>query len=411
MGGVQHVENHGPVETLALYDVLPRKGASLLFLRGRAATLLPGGGSAWADLDEGRLLHFDEAGAVSGARPEGGSPSALLGAVVGGTGPLLAATRTVFDITLTPLGPGDPLLWISRGDDMVGVDHVDVPEQALLAPVANAGWVAPDGGRGVYLASALRPELRRYAPDGTLEWIATWPRDGVREPRFGVSDGTLTPVFRVVQQALAAGPDGRAYLLVTTGSECPADRLLVFDRDGTQLREGAVEPWDALYVDAGGHVYRASPESALARASGGLERAPFAPFDLPALGGRESVRLADHAGKVVVVNFWASWCIPCRQEMPLLDGFARTLDPDEAVVIGLNEDVDPGAAVRFLRELGGVDYALATGRGALRSEYGYRGLPYTVVLDRQGRIARTFYGFGGSLEPIASAVRAEMAAR
>ena len=65
----------------------------------------------------------------------------------------------------------------------------------------------------------------------------------------------------------------------------------------------------------------------------------------------------------------------------------------------------------FVGSLGGVGYALAAGRGRLRGEYGYRGLPYTVVLDRQGRIANTLYRFGGSIDAVASAVRAELERR
>ena len=97
--------------------------------------------------------------------------------------------------------------------------------------------------------------------------------------------------------------------------------------------------------------------------------------------------------------------------MPLLDAFARSLDPEQAVVIGLNEDVDPPAGGRFVGSLGGVWYALAAGRGRLRGEYGYRGLPYTVVLDRQGRVASTLYGFGGSIAAVAAAVGAELERR
>ena len=409
--GADHLDNWGPAEALTLYEELPRGGISLLFLEGRAAVPLPDGGSVWTDLDGGRVIRFDGAGAVATVKPGVPEVSPLPGAAVSGTGELVAATRTVFDITLTPLGSRDPLLWISRGNEVTPVDRIEMPSQALLAPVVNAGWVAPEQDRAVYFAWALRPELRRYDPDGTLQWISTWPRDGVRETRFGASSGTLTPVFRLIHQALAVGPDGRAYVLATTGDEGFADRLLVFESDGTLVREGAVGPRDALYVDERGHVYRAPSAVALARSSIDVGRTPFASFDLPELEGEGSVRLSDHAGKVVVVNFWASWCIPCRQEMPLLDAFARGLDPDEALVIGLNEDVDPAAGQRFASTLGGVSYPLAAGRGRLRGEYGYRGLPYTVVLDRQGRIASTLYGFGGSIDAVATAVADELERR
>lgn len=445
--GVVHVTNHGPRETLNLFDGPPRERAQLLFLGGRAATPLPDGGSAWADLERARVVTFDGRGHASGSLsggPEGADPlsrpafvagtaeellaveidgraltfrggqatawrsAPVPGAMVGGRGQLRAATRTVFDVAFSPLASGDPLLWIGVGDALRPVDTVTVPDQALLAPLVNAGWVAPDGNEAVYFASALRPELRRYDADGTLAWIATWPREGVVEPRFGVSGSTLTPVFRLVQQALAVGPDGYVYVLATEGEDGPAHRLLVFDRAGTWLREGRVDPWQALYVGRRGHVYGSDPATALAEGGREGPRQAFAPFDLPGLGGGPGVRLDDYRGRVVVVNFWASWCVPCRREMPLLSRFAAGLDTSQAVVLGVNEDVDPAKGSVFVRQLGGVAYPLAAGNGRLRDTYGYRGLPYTVVLDGQGRVAAAFYGFGDSIDPIEAAVRREL---
>ena len=94
--------------------------------------------------------------------------------------------------------------------------------------------------------------------------------------------------------------------------------------------------------------------------------------------------------------------------MPLLDDFARQMDPDRAVVLGLNEDVDPENALAFIEYLGGVSYVSGEGGGRLRSRYNYRGLPYTVVLDRDLRIVRSFYGFGSSIDPIKDVVQSEL---
>ena len=446
--GVAYVTNHAPAETLNLFAGPPRERAPLLFLGGMAATPLPDGGSAWADLEGGRVVTFDRNGRVSGTLsggPVGGEPlarpafvvatdSLLLaveidgrslafregkpvawreaespGAVVGGRGGLRAATRTVFDVTFSPLAEGDPLLWIGRDEGLRPVGRVEVPEQAMLAPLANAGWVALDGDEAVYFASALRPELRRYDADGTLEWIATWPREGVTEPRFGVSGSTLTPVFRLIQQAIAVGPDERVYVLATRGSDGPADRILVFDRDGTWVGDGAVEPGRGLYVGRRGHVYEADADAVLAEKPSREARTAFVSFELPALDGGPSLRLDDYRGRVVVVNFWASWCVPCRREMPLLSRFAAGLDTTEAAILGLNEDVDPDQGSAFVDELGGVAYPIAAGGGQLRDTYGYRGLPYTVVLDRLGRVAGTFYGFGDDIAPIEATVQRVLA--
>ncbi len=95
--------------------------------------------------------------------------------------------------------------------------------------------------------------------------------------------------------------------------------------------------------------------------------------------------------------------------MPLLDAFAAELSPSEAVVLGLNEDVRPSDGLKFLEGLGGVSYASAAGEGRLRDRYDYRGLPYTIVLDRELRVVKSFYGFGRSIGPIRDVVLAELA--
>ena len=339
--GVVYVTNHAPAEALNMFTGPPGESAPLLFLGGRSATPLPDGGSAWADMEGARVVRFDRDGRVSGTFSGGpergdvltrpafvaGTGDALLaveidgrtlsfragkpvvwqeaevpGAVVGGRGALRAATRTVFDVSFSPLAEADPLLWIGGEEGLRPVGQVEVPEQAMLAPLVNAGWVAPDGDEAVYFASALRPELRRYGADGTLDWTATWPREGVFEPRFGVSGSTLTPVFRLIQQALAVGPDGRVYVLATRGDEGPADHLLVFDPDGTWTREGDVSPRQALYVGRRGHVYAADAATALAEDLAPAPRVAFAPFDLPALDGGAGLRLDDYRGRGVRRN-------------------------------------------------------------------------------------------------------------
>ena len=120
--------------------------------------------------------------------------------------------------------------------------------------------------------------------------------------------------------------------------------------------------------------------------SGG--RAPtFATFDLE---GRP-VALADYRGKVVLVNFWASWCIPCRREFPLL----KEVNGDDVAVLGVVFDDYVGAARRFMREQGATWPGLIDPKGQIAAAYGVAkkpGIPVTVAVDGDGTLAARHVG-------------------
>lgn len=440
------VSNFGPRERLLIHSD-PGGPVRLLFMEGRAASSLPGGRAAWPDADGARVIVFDERGTVAAvhqgpplqgpplARPvfvaapgdevwavEGdgsalvfrdGAPHGWLAAsppapAAGGSRGLVPAARTFLEFELAPVRPGDPLIWILDAQASVTrtVGTVEVPENGILGRLVNTGWVALDEEGGVYFAHGLEPELRRYDPEGRLRWRSTRPLDPPPgPPRLVAPRGTLEVEFTPVHYGIAIGLDGQAYVLGAADSAGTPDHLYVFDRDGVLVRAGPVPGGHALFADARGRVYALPASDALAR-TGEPERAVFPPFALPALLGGGTIDLERYRGRIVVVNFWASWCGPCREEMPALDAYARRVDTAQVAVIGLNDDVDPGDALAFLAELGGVSYPSGEGRGRLRARYGYRGLPYTVILDRELRIAKAIYGFGTSIRPVQEAVSA-----
>lgn len=95
----------------------------------------------------------------------------------------------------------------------------------------------------------------------------------------------------------------------------------------------------------------------------------------------------DFKGKVLLVNFWATWCAPCRREMPLLDGIHR--EHEDVVVVGIA--VDAAGPVRDYVENLGIAYPILVGASDVRATHAAWGnpegmLPYTVVVDRKGVI-------------------------
>ena len=100
-----------------------------------------------------------------------------------------------------------------------------------------------------------------------------------------------------------------------------------------------------------------------------------------------AVTLADYEGKVVVLNFWATWCPPCRHEMPSIDRLAGEMGGDDVEVLALSTDrFDVERVAAFFKEID-VQHlrVLQDRRGAVARKAGVLGLPVTVILDRQGR--------------------------
>ena len=121
---------------------------------------------------------------------------------------------------------------------------------------------------------------------------------------------------------------------------------------------------------------------------------PRPPFTLGASDGRV-VSADDFDGRVLLVNFWATWCTPCLKEMPMLDGLHERLGPAGLDIVGIALD-DVQRAREFAAKLG-IDYTILVGAGDVMATglaWGNQAglLPYTVLVDRDGIVRWTFLG-------------------
>ena len=110
-----------------------------------------------------------------------------------------------------------------------------------------------------------------------------------------------------------------------------------------------------------------------------------------------SVALSDFAGQIIVLNFWASWCPPCRQEMPDLEELDKEFkESGEAVLITVNltdgQRETKESARQYIDENGFGFTVLFDEQGLLASEYGISAIPQTFVLDRNGDVAGSIIG-------------------
>ena len=138
----------------------------------------------------------------------------------------------------------------------------------------------------------------------------------------------------------------------------------------------------------------AAPVAALAVAlsAGIVPRAHAAePANAPAHVG--AIDLTPYAGSVVYVDFWASWCVPCRASFPWMNALQAELADDGFVVIGVNTADDPEAAARFLEEVPAEFTLMDDPDGTIAEAYGLTGMPMAFVHDRDGALVASHVGF------------------
>lgn len=115
-------------------------------------------------------------------------------------------------------------------------------------------------------------------------------------------------------------------------------------------------------------------------------------FTLKSASG-ENLRLSEFRGEVVMINFWASWCGPCRQEMPLLEELYTQYQPLGFTILGVNVEEDPGKARQMLAESPVSFPVLFDNTSKVSKLYDVVAMPSTVLVDRDGNIRYLHQGY------------------
>ncbi len=132
--------------------------------------------------------------------------------------------------------------------------------------------------------------------------------------------------------------------------------------------------------------------AATSLASSGLEGQVAPDFALKSSTG-ENLRLSEYRGDVVMINFWATWCGPCRQEMPLLDELYTRYARVGFSLLGVNIDDDSRRAMQMVEELGVSFPVLFDSRKEVSKLYEVEAMPVTVLVDREGNVRHVHHGY------------------
>ena len=119
---------------------------------------------------------------------------------------------------------------------------------------------------------------------------------------------------------------------------------------------------------------------------------PAPDFTLKSIKG-ENVRLAELRGDVVMLNFWATWCGPCRQEMPLLEKLSQRYRDLGFTLVGINVEEDASGMEKFLKDVPVSFTILRDGENKVAKQYGVDGMPSTVIIDRNGVVRYIHRGY------------------
>ena len=115
-------------------------------------------------------------------------------------------------------------------------------------------------------------------------------------------------------------------------------------------------------------------------------------FTLKSRSG-QNLRLSDYRGQVLLINFWASWCGPCRQEMPLLEDLYKRYNKLGFTILGVNVDTDSTKANNYLRDISVTFPIMYDTTNTVSKSYNVNAMPTTVIVDKNGNMRFLHQGY------------------
>jgi len=197
-------------------------------------------------------------------------------------------------------------------------------------------------------------------------------------------------VLRKIRRLLSgnSGPAPRAALAISTGL---AVAVALTVSSGCSKQGG--NKLEELEKAGKSGTAGASATQKQGSSAAGEERRPAPDFSLRDLDGRE-VSLSQMRGKVVILNFWATWCPPCRQEIPDFVDLQKQYGAQGLQIVGVSMDQEGASVVRPFVQQNHINYTMLVDGQKIAGLYGgIQGIPTTFILDRQGRIAKKAVGF------------------
>jgi cytochrome c biogenesis protein CcmG/thiol:disulfide interchange protein DsbE len=118
---------------------------------------------------------------------------------------------------------------------------------------------------------------------------------------------------------------------------------------------------------------------------------PAQDFAIPS--GNKTIKLSDYKGKVVYLDFWASWCIPCRKSFPWMNNMHQRYEKDGLVILAVNLDKNKADVKRFLAKYPAKFTVAYDPQGQVAELYQLQGMPSSYLIDKQGNLVQSHIGF------------------